>query len=177
MSAFNDIFIEKLVRRKSSAPVIALKALVAAGAVMVGVSVLFTPLAGIAGPVILIALGWIAWILIRRLNFEFEYSLTNGDLDIDVIIGFKKRKHLLSLRFYEIEFMAPVSARYADRFADKNIETVYDVASSKASPDRWFLIFRRNGTRGKLIFEPNERMVRAMHQYNPQNVMLPEQEH
>ncbi len=175
MSTFNDIFIEKLVRRKASAPVIALKILVAAGAVAVGVSVLFTPLAGLAGPVIFIALGWIAWILIRRLNFEFEYSLTNGDLDIDVIIGFKKRKHLLSLRFYEIEFMAPVSAQYAARFADKNVETVYDVASSKNSPDRWFLVFRRDGTRGKLIFEPNDRMIRAMQQYNPQNVMSPEQ--
>lgn len=177
MSALNDVFIEKLVRRKPTASVIILKILVAFAALVICISVLFTPLASIAGPIIFVAVGWIAWILIRRLNFEFEYSLTNGDLDIDTIIGFKKRVHMLSLHFYEIEFMAPIDPQYAGRFPDKDMETIYDVASSKDSPDRWFLIFRKDGSRCKLIFEPNERMIQAMHHYNPQNVVYsPEKE-
>lgn len=173
MNTLNDIFIEKLVKRKSTTSIIALKALIVVASLIICVSVLFTPLTSVAGPVSFFVVGWVAWILIRRLNFEFEYSLTNGELDIDIIIGLKKRNHMLSLRFSDVDFMAPVGEQYADKFSDKNVETVYDAASSKDSPDRWFVIFRKDGHRCKLIFEPNERMVEGMHQYNPQNVKMP----
>ena len=32
---------------------------------------------------------------ISKFNIEYEYALTNGDLDIDMIISQKKRKRLL----------------------------------------------------------------------------------
>lgn len=171
METLNDIFIEKLVKRKPTASIIIVKILVAFAALVICVSVFFSPLGGIAGPIIWAAVIWFAWILIRRLNYEFEYSLTNGDLDIDAIIGLKKRVHMLSLHSYEIEFMAPFNSQYAERYPDKEMKTIYDVASSKDSPDRWFLIFRKDGDRCKLIFEPNKRMIEGIHQYNPKNVM------
>jgi hypothetical protein len=176
MNTLNDIFIEKLVRRKPTASIILVKILVAFAALVICVSILFTPLAGIAGPIIWVVVVWLAWFLIRRLNYEFEYSLTNGDLDIDTIIGFKKRVHMLSLHSYEIELMAPFNSQYADRYPDQDMKTIYDVASSKDSPDRWILIFRKDGSRCKLIFEPNQRMIEGLHRYNPQNVMYSQED-
>lgn len=173
MNTLNDIFVEKLVKHKNAKSVNILKVLIVFAAVFISVSFLFTPAASIAAPIVFVAAGWGAWVLTRRLNFEFEYSLTNGELEVSLIVGYKKRKPMVSLRFSDIDFMAPVNERYNARFSDKRIETVYNAVSSDDSPDRWFIIFRKDGNLCKLIFEPNEKMVNGLHQYNPHGVMVP----
>ena len=40
---------------------------------------------------------WAAWYFLKMLNVEYEYSCTNGILDIDKIFGQSKRKNMLSI--------------------------------------------------------------------------------
>ena len=40
-------------------------------------------------------------------NVEFEYSVTNGDLDIDKVISKKRRKKFARLKLRDIEYFAP----------------------------------------------------------------------
>lgn len=173
MNTLNDIFVEKLVKHKNAKSVALLKVLIVFAALFISVSFLFTPAAAIAAPIVFVVTGWGAWLLTRRLNFEFEYSLTNGELEVSLIVGYKKRKPMVTLRFSDIDFMAPVGGMYDDKFSDKRIETVYNAVSSDDSPDRWFILFRKDGDICKLIFEPSEKMIHGLHQYNPHNVMVP----
>lgn len=41
-------------------------------------------------------------VMTKKLNIEYEYLATNGDLDIDMIVGREKRKRLLSLNCRQI---------------------------------------------------------------------------
>ncbi|MCL2030817.1 MAG: hypothetical protein FWG93_04665, partial [Oscillospiraceae bacterium] len=55
---------------------------------------------------------WALNLLGRRLNVEYEYIFTNGDIDFDIIYGRTRRKRLLSANCREFELMAPVKEEY-----------------------------------------------------------------
>ena len=48
-----------------------------------------------------------AWWLITGQNVEYEYSVTNGDIDIDQIIAQRKRKRVVSVAGSKIETAGP----------------------------------------------------------------------
>lgn len=85
-----DTFVEQIVAKKKGAKEIA----VIAGTIfliVVLVFVLFMFL-GYFSLVIDMLLIYGAWWLITSQNIEYEYSVTNGDIDIDQIIAQRKRK-------------------------------------------------------------------------------------
>ena len=48
-----------------------------------------------------------AWKFVKKLNVEYEYIFTNGDLDIDKITGREDRKRRYSVKCSEMEFFEP----------------------------------------------------------------------
>lgn len=48
--------------------------------------------------------------LLGNFNIEYEYILTNNDLDIDKVIGKRKRKRMISLDVSTAEAFAPYPA-------------------------------------------------------------------
>ena len=92
-----DVFIEYMVKKQNTAKDIVLKLLCVLGAVVLLAVALFAiPLAaqlGQIGQLItmiapLIGVGGVfgAWYLITSMNVEYEYILTNGEMDVDKII-------------------------------------------------------------------------------------------
>jgi hypothetical protein len=95
---------------------------------------------------------------------EFEYSFINGDFDVDMILGKRKRKQVLSTSCKEIKLMAPAES-------DKNkpegtFNQTLDFSISKNSTGRWFFIIEReDGSRNLVYFNPNERLLKAFKDY------------
>lgn len=109
---------------------------------------------------------WGLRILGRRLNVEYEYIFTNGDVDFDVIYGRTRRKRLLSADCRNFEIMAPVKEDYRRELESQNIAKRWDFSSSMRAERQYFAIFNdKTGKRTLVVFEPSDRMRDAMKTY------------
>ena len=84
--------------------------------IMIGaLAVVFIPSFGIFGGIVAVA-GVYLFIYIKEgLNMEYEYTLTNGDIDVAKILSKSRRKEVLSIAVGDITYMD-----YADSDKVKN---------------------------------------------------------
>jgi hypothetical protein len=111
-----------------------------------------------------------AYTLMKSRNIEFEYSFTNGILDIDRIVAQRKRKQVFSLNCREFEAVARVDSGHYQRMAG-NAEKKLDFSSSLTSPDVYFILMTLNQQKTVLYFEPDQRMLDALKIYIRQKVL------
>jgi hypothetical protein len=105
-------------------------------------------------------------ILFRRLNLEYEYIVTNGEMDVDKIMGRRSRKRLLTVDCRNFDILAPYSPEFRAEYESQTIAATVDVSSHPEAPGRWFAVFHaKDGKRTLLIFEPNEKMLDAFRKY------------
>ncbi len=162
MKTYHDVFVEQLVRRERPGGEALFKlGVLILGVLLVGVAFL---LAKSFFPVcfaVVIILEFFAFVYTVK---EFEYSFINGDVDVDVIQGKRKRKTVFSCSCKEIAVMAPCEGHESTLAAEYT--RTLDAAAGKKAADRWFLATeRQDGTRELLIFNPNERMLEAFKGY------------
>lgn len=113
---------------------------------------------------------YVAYIVITNFNVEYEYIVTNTELDVDKIINRSKRKRVCTLRLSEIELMAPVGS--AEFKSDENsmFKNVYMAAISANHPDAYFVIYEKNGEKNKLIFNPTDKILEYAKKISPRKV-------
>jgi len=155
-----DRFSEQLVERAADKKTAFLKGLVVAGALLVLVLLvlvciflqysitLFCLVAG-AGVI------WLAKYLLEGLNVEYEYIVTNDDLDIDKIVGRRKRKRLISVDLKSVDEFAP----YLNETELRSDLTV--LADDGTGYDMWY-VFIDTESNGKIaiIFNPDDRTIK-----------------
>lgn len=163
----NDVFVEQLVKRKRTTSVTILQVLVFVAVILLVIPFFFTQNFFITAPLALLAGILLARYMLSKLKIEFEYALTNSDLDIALISGGKKRTEMLSLSVNDMEYVAKVSSEHSSEFENSNISTTYNAASSDASENRWFIIFRKDGKLCRLIFEPKPQLIEGIERYKP----------
>lgn len=164
-----DIFLEKIVRRKKT---------IVDSAIIAGIIVLAILLIMILGsfgflrsfaPLFIVGIGYIAYVFIRSRSIEYEYIVTNGDLDIDMIIAQRKRKRVFSGPCKEFEMVAKLtSGQY-----DHNIQSIKNrvmAVSSMESPDVYFISLAKDGKRTLVFFEPHAKMIESFKKYIPRKV-------
>jgi len=104
-----DVFKEQLVAKKRTIKDYILVILIMLVAIVLLLFVI--PMLGtfslLAVALILFGTYW----LIQRFDIEYEYILTNDELDVDKIIGKSKRKKLLTVSVKEFEIMAHVNGK------------------------------------------------------------------
>ncbi|SHE73106.1 hypothetical protein SAMN02745195_01018 [Thermoanaerobacter uzonensis DSM 18761] len=165
-----DVFIEKLVKKQKTSKDI----LFSIGVVVAALIIVFgvIPLIPIVKNFLiffLLLFSYLAYYLIRSRNIEFEYSLTNNELDVDKIIDQKRRKHVISVDCRDFEVMAKVNS---DKLTEdiKAIKNRIEAVSSMSSPDVYFAVFENGGVKTLLFFEPNEKMLEAIARYIPRKL-------
>ena len=70
------------------------------------------------------------------MNVEFEYVLTNGDIDVDKIIAQRKRKRLVSVKCSSFEELGKYKAA---EHQNKTYQTKLMVCSNPEDPEVWYL--------------------------------------
>jgi hypothetical protein len=111
------------------------------------------------------------WYLITSFRVEFEYALTNGELDVDKIISKRKRKRLITVKIREVEIMARVTSNNKNEFFNQSFKTVLDASSSPLSPNAFFISVHNNKLgHTKLIFEPDQRIIDICKSVAPRKV-------
>ena len=168
---FVDTFVEQIVQKKKTGKEIAVVVAVAFGFAVVAVATwLFFPIVGMIAPILLFGAGYGAWWLITAQNVEFEYCVTNGDIDVDQIIARRKRKRIVSVSSKKIE----AAGRYdAARFQGRAFDRVVMAATSpKAEGLYYFTYYSKKRGRTLVVFEPNERVKAAFGEALPRLVQM-----
>lgn len=167
-----DTFLEKIVTRKKTA----VDGLITAGIVFATLVVIFIlmniKVIAQLGIGIFLAAGliYLAYRLVTGRNVEFEYVVTNGDLDIDKIISRRKRKRIFSASCKEFDIVARVSTGdFAS--AMQNAKTKIDASSTPNSPDAYYVTLNYKGERTIVIFEPDDRMLNNFKTFIPRKVL------
>lgn len=106
-----------------------------------------------------------AHMLSSRRNKEFEYIMTDDNIDIDVVMNKERRKRLISFSVKEAEIIAPTDderhrAQMNAEFAKKT-----DALSGRRDADTYFAIVDKNGERTLVLFEPTYAMLTSLQKY------------
>lgn len=163
----NDVFKEHLVGRKSNSKDLIKKiGVVLAAIVLVIIGASLVPSLAIF---LALALGWIAYFLLRRFNVEFEYIFTNGELDIDKIYNKLKRKHVLTIDVRQFVVMVQMN-NPSLKSELGNINKVLDYSAGEVSDTTYAAVYEDDGNRIQLIFDPNEAIFKAIKMYIPRKI-------
>lgn len=164
-----DIFLEKIIKRKKTAIDYLITAgIIIAGLLFIAILSLFKFLSSFI-PLLFVGIIYICYLLMKGRNIEYEYIVTNGDLDIDKIIAQRKRKRVFSASCKDFEVMAKKSSSMFNQNV-QSIKKVLNAATSLDSPDVYFATLVKDNEKMVVFFEPNEKMLDSFKRYNPRNV-------
>lgn len=151
-----DHYNEQLVTKKTETKDIILRVLIiAATVVIIGITVFGAFLFRFL-PLIVISAGacYLAYLLLMGTFVEYEYIVTNNDLDIDKISGRRKRKRLVTVK------LGSVSEWGEYQGTEGNGVSATVMASDATGYGAWYLIAEHSKL-GKImvIFTPSEETV------------------
>ena len=153
-----DIFVEQLVKvRRGAKEFLIMFGVSAAALLILGAVIWF---ATTFAPLVLLLLGFGWWWVAKMQVNEYEYSVTNGDIDIDRIRGRSNRLRLVSVRGEKVESLS--RCKVGDNFSRYD-RVVYCHANDK-DPETplWCFTYqsKKNGHTA-VIFQPEERVLKA----------------
>ena len=151
----NDALYEHIVPRRSTTGDLIKRILVILALVLIFlISLEFLQLMAF---LLLFILGFLThYFIFQRMNIEYEYTLLNHDIDIDVIYSRQRRKKLLSFDFQKAEIIAPVNS---PRLNSINIEKTYDFSSRSPDNKAFAIIINIDQKRTCVIVEPDQGMI------------------
>lgn len=178
-----DLYLEKIVRRAPTIPVILLRTVILFGAAAISwliMVIVLNPESGLAQfsqifLLLVAAILFFAYRLFTSFNIEHEYIVTNGEIDIDKIVSKRTRKRLCTIPPLEVEIMAPYDEEHK-HYYDNNGEfaKTFDTTASKYSKDIWLIVANtKKYGRLRVLFEPTDRMIENMREHMPRKVELP----
>lgn len=175
MKIKNDIFYEMSVYSQSNSNLFYI--IYIACAVIMGVlSFTFLLLGGTANMIMFVfalILGLLCglfYYMAQRTRIEYDYTLTNGTLDIAKIINDRSRKKLLSLDVSTIIEMKPITSESFQRYFEDNSLKKANMFVNKGT-HLYYMLFVKDEKKAVVVFEPNQQLVEYMKIFNPNNII------
>ena len=169
-----DIFCEYLVKRKKSSSekimisvIIILGILFTLGSLLFLFPILSTLISSLGAVVfpLVVVIWYLVISYIKMYSVEYEYSITDGEMDVDKIVNKSKRVRVLTMRLRNFEVIAPIlSDKYTNEF--KALKTADCSANAKASAT-YFAVYSDDEGRKCLLFDPSDKMIEITQKYCP----------
>lgn len=116
--------------------------------------------------VIVVAAGYGAYYLCGFLSVEYEYIITNGTLDIDIIYSKRSRKRIASFELSGVESIEKYRGEQLDKRRFKNA-----VVACNANDDGAYkLVFSKDSGLSAAVIVPNERTRQEIVKFVPKFV-------
>lgn len=170
-----DIFFEQLVKIKKTAGTVALAIALYLLALLL---VFFMVLLALNKPffmsfVILLSF-FVIWGLskaVKMLCVEYEYIITNDELDIDRIIGKEKRRRLITFNLRRVEQAGAYNAAAAARLKNQSFGERHLCCNPTDENQLYFIT--RHAKKGAVlvVIAPNERMAETLERVVPKTVI------
>ena len=103
----------------------------------------------------------VAFYMIPRFNYEYEYIYVDGEFNFDRIMGGAKRKTVLKIDLENVEMIAPSDSQEILAYNHKEGMKDYNFSSLNADAKTYTLIGSVEGNYLRVVFEPNEKMIEA----------------
>lgn len=163
----NDFYSEQLVTKASSGGDTAKKILAGIGTAAVAALVFLITI--ILFPINLILVGFVfygGYYLMTGFDTEYEYIITNGDIDIDKISGKRKRKRLLSAKIEDFTAFGPLSE------APDTNGNVTTVLVTDGTDEGAYYADLKHPSAGnvRLIFTPGEKTLEGVTMFLPRQL-------
>lgn len=119
--------------------------------------------------IVLAGIAYGAWWLITTQNVEFEYCVTNGDIDVDQITARRKRKRLVSVAGRKIQSLQP----YDPAAPLGQYQRRVMAAESLNEDGLWCFTYhsKKNGNTF-VVFHPDMRVLKALYGGLPKLVQM-----
>ena len=160
-----DIFHEQLVKIKPTATVIASKIIIWTMAGIISAISLYAALK--LTPILLFVAAGVLYFAHKStasFNIEFEYSVTNGVIDIDKIINKSSRKRLYSFECKQIEKI--------DRYVKDNInKQTIKVCTDDTDNALLFTVVTTDG-KINILLSPNKKLIEYINIFLPASVRV-----
>lgn len=161
-----DIFYEQLVSIKNNSKNLMMKTLIwFLTALVIVLLFLFIGYLQAIGIALIFGAGYLGWFLSSKFNIEYEYILTNGEMDIDKITAKRKRKRILNFKCANIERMGKY--RPAEH-ANGSYTSTYVICN--VDENSFFAVIRQEKGLILVIFSPNEKIIDGMKKFLPRQV-------
>ena len=157
-----QIYFDEIHKRKVDGKTVFLKTLIVCGCVVL-CPVLFI-LGGMFGLALAAGAIYGAYYLFQRMNLEYEYIYTGGEVDIDVIYGRSKRQRLITLKPRQVEFMGKASQYYEQYSKKADIKKILDF-SDGVKEEQYLAVVNSNNLKKLVLFSPSDRLVEQMKPY------------
>ena len=132
---------------------------------VLGVLLTFTEILSIFPLIFAVITGLCANLCGLRADIEYEYTLTDKEIDIDVIYAKQSRKHLVTLDLEKMEIMAPVESPRLHGYKSRAAK-IKDFSSKMTNPVNPICEMYYDGNKCFRI-EPDERLFKAIKDVAP----------
>ena len=160
-----DIFKEQLVKKVKTPRDLIFKIGIIFNAFMVTM-IIFTiaasaPNLSVFIPILFVLVVWGSWHLIKRRNQEFEYCVTNNELDIDIIYNKSRRKKVFVGSIGDFQALRPLGeSEHEHNFQE--VHAIKDYSTGKKGLYTHEFVTSYQGKKMHIIFEPNEEIQAAL---------------
>lgn len=162
----NEVFIEQLIKRKSTWKSAVAKVALGFFTVLVFVATMVIPFALVLGILMVILDVYV----FKMFDLEFEYTYIKGELSVDKIMGKERRKKAASFDLSQLEIVAPTDSYLLDSF--RNPSKVYDFTSLEPDNKVYAMVLHGNNGYVKVLFEPNGEILSAMRDAHPRKINM-----
>lgn len=160
----SESYVECLVARKSSTLMTFLKILL----IMLTVVFVIIGIPFIPGLLVAIVTGVGAYFAYMNADIEYEYLYVDRELSIDKVMAKSKRKKVGNYLIDQMKIMAPLNSHRLDSYRNRNTKTLDYSSGIENRPERRYMMVCNGDV--KLIFEPNEEMIKAIQSIAPRKV-------
>lgn len=160
----NETYVEILVKKKTPAYMKLLKIL------LIMLTVCFVLVGLMLWPALLIGvvLGVASYFVYMNAELEYEYLYVDKEFTVDKIMAKSKRKRVEVFDLDKMEIVAPINSWHLDNYKNRSDKTFDYSSGEHGQPDKRYVFFY-DGQK-KVIFEPNEEMIKAMQFAAPRKV-------
>lgn len=120
---------------------------------------------------VVLIFGFLCYVVFRNTSVEYEYTFVNGEFDVECIYGKSKRKKAMSFDFNKLEVLAPADNQRVLGYEHRRDIKTFNYSSGYEDSQLYVaVVYGKNGSLGRIIFEPSEDMVNAIKRHCPSKV-------
>lgn len=104
---------------------------------------------------------------VKRMYLEYEYSITNGDFDIDRIIGKSKRERVISTKCHDFEEFGVYDKTARERLSHREFNAKVIAANLDEEGLYYAVVTHKTAGTVLIVIEPDERIKSALKKFVP----------
>lgn len=151
-------YIEYIVEKKKSMGDVIKAALTIGIAFLLIWPLLFIYMYAMLKTVLIVGIVYGASKIVGTFNIEFEYTITDNEMDIDKITNKKTRKRLVSINLRRAEEFGKYSAECERKYLNKGEYKVVEARSDRGGLNNYYLTYKSDEGKGILLFSPGEKI-------------------